>query len=382
MRERIQRFGSFLAAMVVPNMGAFIAWGLITALFIPTGWLPNEGFAKLVGPMIVYLLPILIGYTGGKLIYDTRGGVVGAAATMGVIIGADIPMFLGAMVMGPIGGYLIMKIDEALEEKIPVGFEMLVNNFTAGFLAVGLVLVANVLIGPIVQAFSTTLGAGVQLLIDMRLLPLADLIIEPAKVLFLNNAINHGILAPLGVAAVQQDGKAIHFLLESNPGPGLGLLMAYWFAGKGDLKSTAPGAAIIHFLGGIHEIYFPYVLAHPIMILAMWAGGMVADFWFVIFDAGLVATPSPGSIFAYLAVTPRGRLRGRHGLKPDGRELAEEEDQGGRPERRGGPQGGALHPGRHPAGGDAQGPGGPGPHPRPRCGGDRLQQLPERPGLR
>lgn len=306
MRERIQQFGSFLAAMVIPNIGAFIAWGLITALFIPTGWLPNEGFEKLVGPMIVYLLPILIGYTGGKLIYDTRGGVVGAAATMGVIIGADIPMFLGAMVMGPIGGYLIMKIDEALEEKIPVGFEMLVNNFTAGFLAVGLVLVANVLIGPIVEAFSTTLGAGVQLLIDMRLLPLADLIIEPAKVLFLNNAINHGILSPLGVAEVQENGKAIHFLLESNPGPGLGLLMAYWFAGEGDLKSTAPGAAIIHFLGGIHEIYFPYVLAHPIMILAMWAGGMVADFWFVIFDAGLVATPSPGSIFAYLAVTPRG----------------------------------------------------------------------------
>lgn len=306
MRERIQQFGSFLAAMVVPNIGAFIAWGLITALFIPTGWLPNEGFAKLVGPMITYLLPILIGYTGGKLVYDTRGGVVGAAATMGVVIGADIPMFLGAMLMGPLGGYLMKKIDEALEDKIPVGFEMLVNNFSAGFLVVGLLLVANTAIGPVVQAMSTTLGAGVQFLIDWRLLPLADLIIEPAKVLFLNNAINHGILGPLGVAQVQESGKAIHFMLESNPGPGLGLLMAYWFAGKGDLKSSAPGAVIIHFLGGIHEIYFPYVLAHPIMIVAMWAGGILADLWFVIFNAGLVATPSPGSIFAYLAVAPRG----------------------------------------------------------------------------
>jgi PTS system mannitol-specific IIC component len=292
--------------MVVPNIGAFIAWGLITALFIPVGWIPNEAFAKLVGPMINYLLPILIGYTGGKLLYDTRGGVVGAAATMGVIVGADIPMFLGAMIMGPVGGYLMKKVDEYLEDKIPVGFELLINNFSAGFLVVALVLIANVLIGPIVQAFSNALGAGVDFLIASRLLPVADLIIEPAKVLFLNNAINHGILAPLGVAEVAKSGKAIHFMLESNPGPGLGLLLAYWFAGKGNLKLSAPGAAIIHFLGGIHEIYFPYILAHPIMIVAMWVGGILADLWFVITGAGVVATPAPGSIFAYLAVIPRG----------------------------------------------------------------------------
>jgi mannitol PTS system EIICBA or EIICB component len=132
-------------------------------------------------------------------------------------------------------------------------------------------------------------------------------------VLFLNNAINHGILAPLGVAEVAKSGKAIHFLLESNPGPGLGLLLAYWFAGQGSLKLSAPGAMIIHFLGGIHEIYFPYILAHPIMIVAMWSGGILADLWFVIFDAGLVATPSPGSIFAYLAVTPLGQHFGVFG---------------------------------------------------------------------
>ena len=306
MREQIQRFGSFLAGMVVPNIGALLAWGLITALFIPTGWIPNATFAKLVGPMINYLLPILIGYTGGKLVYDTRGGVVGAAATMGAIVGADIPMFLGAMIMGPVGGYLIKKIDEFLEERIPVGFELLINNFSAGILVVVLVLLANVVVGPLVQGVSTALGAGVQFLIDSRLLPVADLIIEPAKVLFLNNAINHGILAPLGVAEVAKNGKAIHFLLETNPGPGLGMLLAYWFAGKGNLKLSAPGAMVIHFLGGIHEIYFPYILAHPIMILAMWAGGILADLWFVIWGAGLVATPSPGSIFAYLAVIPRG----------------------------------------------------------------------------
>jgi PTS system mannitol-specific IIC component len=171
---------------------------------------------------------------------------------------------------------------------------------------VGLALLANAVIGPFVQGASAVLGAGVQFLIDSRLLPVADIIIEPAKVLFLNNAINHGILGPLGVAAVAQDGKAIHFLLETNPGPGLGVLLAYWVAGQGTLKQSAPGAMVIHFLGGIHEIYFPYVLAKPVMIVAMWAGGILADLWFVIWGAGLVATPAPGSIFAYLAVIPRG----------------------------------------------------------------------------
>lgn len=307
MRERIQRFGGFLAGMIIPNIGAFIGWGLITALFIPTGWLPSEKFAKIVGPMISYLLPILIAYTGGKMVHGVRGGVVGAAATVGVIVGTDIPMFLGAMAMGPLGGYLIKKIDGVLEERIPVGFEMLINNFSAGILILILALFGNLVIGPIVVAISTVAGGVVDWLVQKRLLPVAALIIEPAKILFLNNAINHGVLAPLGVAEVNASGKAIHFLLETNPGPGLGLLVAFYVAGKGMMKDSAPGSMIIHFLGGIHEIYFPYVLAYPIMILAPIAGGFAADLWFTIMKAGLVATPSPGSIFAYLAVIPKGQ---------------------------------------------------------------------------
>ncbi|HLO28366.1 MAG TPA: PTS mannitol transporter subunit IICB [Anaerolineales bacterium] len=307
MREKLQQLGGFLAGMVIPNIAAILAWGLITALFIPTGWIPNAKFAEIVGPMINYVLPLLIGYTGGKLVYGHRGGVVGAAATIGVIVGAGIPMFLGAMIMGPLGGWAIKTLDQLWEDKIPVGFEMLVNNFSAGILAVVLILLGNVVIGPIVSAFSGAAGAVVGWLVNARLLPLAAIIIEPAKILFLNNAINHGVLSPLGVAASQQSGRAIHFLLETNPGPGLGLLIAFYVAGKGMLKQSAPGSMIIHFLGGIHEIYFPYVLAHPIMILAMIAGGFSADLWFVISGAGLVATPSPGSIFAYLLVIPPGQ---------------------------------------------------------------------------
>lgn len=307
MREKLQSFGGFMAGMVIPNIGAILAWGLITAFFIPTGWIPSEKFAALVGPIINYLIPILVGYTGGRMVSGVRGGVVGAIATMGVVVGAGVPMILGGMIMGPLGGWLMKKFDEVVEEKIPVGFEMLINNFSAGILGALLAMFGTIVIGPAVTALSNWAGGIVDWLVNARLLPVAAVIIEPAKILFLNNALNHGVLAPLGVASVEQSGKAIHFLLETNPGPGLGLLVAFYVAGKGMLKESAPGSMIVHFLGGIHEIYFPYVLAHPIMILAMIAGGFCADLWFTIMNAGLVATPSPGSIFAYLAVIPQGQ---------------------------------------------------------------------------
>src|ERR687895_1667468 len=306
LRVKIQRFGSFLSGMVMPNIGAFIAWGLITALFIPDGWLPNERLAQLVEPMILHLLPLLIAYTGGRLVYDTRGGVVGTIATIGVIVGSDIPMFLGALIMGPLGGFLIMKFDDLVAHRVRQGFEMLVSPFSAGIIGGTLALIGVLGAGPVITSISNALGAAVDFIVALGLLPLVSIIVEPAKVLFLNNAINHGVLAPLGVAEAAENGEAIHFLIETNPGPGLGLLLAYWFFGPASVRPTAPGAIIIHFFGGIHEIYFPYVLMRPVLILAMIAGGMSAVFTFIVTGAGLVSTPSPGSIFAYLAVTPRG----------------------------------------------------------------------------
>lgn len=309
-KVKIQKFGSYLSGMVMPNIGAFIAWGLITALFIPTGWAPNESLAKLVGPMITFLLPLLIGFTGGRMVYDIRGGVVGATATMGVIVGTDIPMFLGAMIMGPLGGYVIKKFDQAIHGKVKSGFEMLVNNFSAGILGGILTLLAYKGIGPVVEALSKALAKGVEVIVNAHMLPLANIFIEPAKVLFLNNAINHGILSPLGIEQAASAGKSILFLLETNPGPGLGILLAYWLFGRGTAKQTAPGAVIIHFLGGIHEIYFPYILMKPMLLLAAMAGGVSGVFTFNLFNAGLVAAPSPGSIFALLAMTPKGNYLG------------------------------------------------------------------------
>jgi PTS system mannitol-specific IIC component len=306
MKEKIQAFGRFFSGMVLPNIGAFIAWGIITTLFISVGWIPNESLAALVDPMAKMLLPLLIAYTGGQVIYGHRGGVIGAIATMGLIVGSSVPMFLGAMLMGPFSAFIIKKFDKLFEGKIRAGFEMLVNNFSLGIIGAILTIISLKAISPIVTALNSIMEAGVGFFVDNKLLPLASIFIEPAKVLFLNNALNHGILTPLGMEQVDKVGKSIFFLLEANPGPGLGILLACLIAGKGMIKSSAPGAIVIHFFGGIHEIYFPYILANPALILAVIAGGASGVLTNTVLGGGLIGPASPGSIIAVVAMIPRG----------------------------------------------------------------------------
>lgn len=305
MKEKVQVFGRFLSGMVMPNIGAFIAWGLITALFIETGWLPNENFAKMVSPMSSVLLPLLIAYTGGEVVAGKRGGVIGTIAAMGVIAGSDVPMFIGAMVVGPLSAWIIKKFDKAVEGRIKAGFEMLVNNFSLGIIGALLALVSMAAVTPLVSMLNQAMSAGVGFFVDHGILPLTSLFIEPAKVLFLNNAINHGILSPMGIQQVEQTGKSVFFLLEANPGPGLGILLAYCLVGKGSAKSSAPGAAIIHFFGGIHEIYFPYILMNPFLLLAVIAGGASGVFCFTLFQVGLTSAASPGSFLAIMMMAER-----------------------------------------------------------------------------
>jgi PTS system mannitol-specific IIC component len=314
VRVHVQRFGTFLSNMIMPNIGAILAWGLITAFFIDVGWTPNAKIALMVGPMITYLLPILIAYTGGSIVYGVRGGVVGATSLIGLIIATSdpvfvgdqggSPMFLGGMIMGPLTAYIMKRLDALWSHKIKPGFEMLVNNFSAGILAAVMAIAGMFLLAPVVREVIQRLGDAVNFLVDHSLLPLTSLFIEPAKVLFLNNAINHGVLTPLGIDEAADAGKSVLFLLEANPGPGLGLLLAYSFFGRGVAKASAPGAAIIQFLGGIHEVYFPFVLMKPKLILATILGGMTGIFLFVTFDVGLRAPAAPGSIFAVYAQTP------------------------------------------------------------------------------
>lgn len=306
LRAKVQSIGGFLTNMVIPNMGAFIAWGLITALFISTGWFPNEYLSQLVDPTIKYLLPLLLAYSGGMMVGGKKGAVLGSLGTMGLIIGSDISMFLGAMIVGPLGGWIIKKTDEFFEDRVKAGFEMVVSNFTVGIIGMILMIVCYAFIGPIITVANNAVADMVEALVQTGMLPLLAIVNEPAKVLFLNNVIDQGIYYPLGMQQAAENGKSIYFMLASNPGPGLGLLLAYAYFGKGTAKKTAPGAIIIHFFGGIHEMYFPYVLMKPLTIVGMIGGAMSGIITFQLLGAGLVAGPSPGSIFAYLMLTPRG----------------------------------------------------------------------------
>ncbi|HJA80709.1 MAG TPA: PTS mannitol transporter subunit IICBA [Candidatus Mediterraneibacter intestinipullorum] len=306
VKNSVQRFGKFLSAMVMPNIGALIAFGFLAALFIDTGWIPNKGFNSLVSPLLTYLIPILISSTGGRMIGGDRGRVVGAIAVIGAIMSnTEITMLMAAMVMGPLAGLCVKKFDQFMESRMPAGFEMLINNFSAGIIGMILAMLGYVAIGPVMSAILSFLSAGVNLLVENSLLPLIAVFIEPAKVLFLNNAINQGIFTPLAMSQAADMGKSIMYMLETNPGPGLGVLLAYMFFCKDKVtKDSAPGAVIIHLLGGIHEIYFPYVLMNPLVIVAPILGNMAAIFWFTITDCGLVGPASPGSIIAYLMMAP------------------------------------------------------------------------------
>ena len=313
MKNGLQRFGKFLSAMVMPNIGAFIAWGFITALFIADGWLPNERLASIQPYMLYYLIPVLIAGQGGYMVGGDRGRVMGAIAVMGTIAGVGgtegQPMLLGAMVMGPLAGWCIKKFDQFMETRMPAGFEMLINNFSVGILGMLLAILGFYGIGPAMTAILAVLSAGVDVLVNHGLLPLAAIFIEPAKVLFLNNAINHGIFTPIGTEQALETGRSIMYMLEADPGPGLGVLLAYWaFAKDKATKQSVPGAVIIHFFGGIHDIYFPYVLMNPLVIIAPIVGNMVAIFWFSIMKCGLVSPAAPGSIIAFLSMTPKDKM--------------------------------------------------------------------------
>jgi len=326
VRARIQRFGSHLSGMVMPNIGAFIAFGFITALFIPDGWTPNAALAEMVGPLITVLIPTLVAYTGGRMVHGQRGAVIGAVATFGAIVAAADPvalkdgttalpfggqvMILGAFVLGPLSAYLLKLFDNLVAGKVKAGFEMLIDNFSIGILGGILAIFGYKVIEPVVGWITDRLGDGVQTLVNHSLLPVASIIIEPAKVLFLNNAINHGVLTPLGAADVQRAGKSILFMLEANPGPGAGLLLAYLVFGPRSLRPTVPAALIIQFFGGIHEVYFPYVLMKPKMVLATVAGGASGIAIFQAFGVGLTGPAAPGSFIAFMGVTAKGNYPG------------------------------------------------------------------------
>lgn len=307
-KAKVQKMGGFLSGMVMPNIGALIAWGIITALFIPAGYFPNEKMNELVGPTLKYLIPLLFGYTGGHNVYGRRGAVAGALATMGVVIGSEATMMIGGMVMGPLGAWIIKQVDKVFEGHVKPGLEMLVDNFSMGIVGAIMMIVGFLAITPLFAAITNVLTVGVNFAMAHNIIPFTPIFVVPGQVLFLNNAINHGILTPLAVEQASHAGKSILFLVEANGGNWAGVVLAFMFFGKGMAKKSAPGAAIIHIIGGIGEVSFPYALIKPITILGPICGSMAALFWLQIMDGGAVAAVSPGSIIALILMSPKGGL--------------------------------------------------------------------------
>lgn len=307
-KAKVQKMGGFLSGMVMPNIGALIAWGIITALFIPTGYFPNEKMNELVGPTLKFLIPILFGYTGGYTVYGRRGAVAGTVATMGVVIGADVTMMIGGMVMGPLGAWIIKQVDKALDGHVKPGLEMLVDNFSMGIVGALMMIAGFSIVTPIFAGITNILTVGVNFMIAHNILPFTEVFVVPGQVLFLNNAINHGIFTPLAIEQAAETGKSILYLVEANGGMWAGLVLAFMFFGKGMAKKSAPGAAIIQIIGGIGEVSFPYALIKPITILGPILGGIGALFWFQIMDGGAVAAVSPGSLIALIIMSPKGKL--------------------------------------------------------------------------
>lgn len=308
IQAKIQKFGSVLSAMVMPNIGVFIGWGVLTALFIDTGWCPNPYWNELVSPVLTYLMPALIGYTAGSNLYGRRGGVIGAFATIGTVVGADVTMLVGGMIMGPLAAWILKKFDGLVKGKVKPGLEMMVDNFSLGLIGVVLCMLGYAAVAPVMTSIQNVLGAGVSVLIDKGLLPLVSIFVQPAQILFLNNAINHGIMIPLALQQAAETGKSVLFLVEACGANWVGLALAFSVFGTGMAKKSAPGAALIMFLGGIAEVCFPYCLMMPLTILGPIAGNCFALFVLTTFGGGTVGAVSPGSVIAMFMMTPKDSI--------------------------------------------------------------------------
>lgn len=185
IKSKFQRVVKFLSLMIMTNIGVFIAWGLITLLVIPKGFFHNEALGSLADSMVKYLFPLIVSIKGGNMISGYRGGIIAAVATMGVIVGTDIPMMIGAMILGPLAAYIIKAFDKVIENRIPAGFEMLVNNFSIGAISMILAIIGFMIIKPITFGLLMILKSSKEFIVSKGLIPSIFIISFVALIIFL-----------------------------------------------------------------------------------------------------------------------------------------------------------------------------------------------------
>lgn len=319
MKKLLHRFGKFYTKVIINFIGIFIFVGILSVVFGDYGWLPNEDIYAISQFVYKVVIPIMIAYAAGNQAghlgecagskHLQIGGAIAVMATSGMILADDEIGILGAMILGPLSGMLWKYMLEPKVEKVKTGMEMLVRNVTAAFAGSIMTLIAFYLIAPVISAGENILLSGIDYLIEHKLIWLVSFVIEPAKVFFLNNSINHGILIPIGMQQAEQMGESILFLLETNPGPGLGILAALYLEKKEKRKQYA-ASMFVEFVGGIHEIYFPEVIANMWLLLALICGGAAGNLCFLILHGATTGVVSPGSIFSVLLVCTQNRILG------------------------------------------------------------------------
>ncbi|WHQ36846.1 hypothetical protein [Spiroplasma sp. SV19] len=340
IRKMVQKFGSFMAGMIMPTVSLLIAWGLMAAMFLTNvqgesiGWFNVPALGRFVGPTMKYLIPSLIGFMAGKMIYDVRGGMLGAFVTFAAIIGNDWVydqfgatillingktinasnspnQIIGAMILAPLTVYGFKKIEKLYINRVKVGFEMLVKNFSLALIAIIYAIMIFYAWGWIMFGISWVMISIINLFTKTPwVFPFMAILTEPLRAMFLNNALNHGVMVPLGTEDVvrQLDNGVINpaswfFMVGGNPGPGFGLLLAYVVWRK-QQRAAALGSSPIQLLGGIHEVHYVYIVAEPIMILATISGAFVSLGVVAIFSGGTRAVISPGSLISVIAMSP------------------------------------------------------------------------------
>jgi len=317
MKRFLHRFGGFYSRVILSFIGIFIFVGILSVVFGDHGWMPDENMYAISQFVYRYVIPVLIAYSAGNEMGYSEGcekedryhagGTVAVMAVAGMLLANDRSGILGAMVLGPAGGFLWERLLKEPLKKVKPGLEMLVRNVIAAIAGSILAVSAYYLVAPVIAACTDVLLAGIDYLIGHRLVWLLSFIIEPAKVFFLNNSINHGILMPLGLQHVKETGESVLFLLETNPGPGLGLLSALFLCEKE--KRREYGVSIfVEFIGGVHEIYFPQVLSNLWLLLALIGGGAAGNYCLLAFHGAVTGAVSPGSIVSVLLVCGRGRV--------------------------------------------------------------------------
>lgn len=313
MRNAIHKFGKFYSNIMINMIGIFIFVGILSVIFGDYGWAPNENIYAISQFVYSYVIPALIAYAAGNhmgQIYEKRpdvpktginhaGGAIAVMAAAGIMIADKNCAILGAMILGPICGLLWKHVLEPLTRKAVQGMEMLTRNLVAAVVGAAFSIAAYYVLTPVLSAVTHVIMMGVDWLIAHKLICLTSVLIEPAKVFFLNNSIHHGILLPLAMQQAEQNGSSMLFLLETNPGPGLGVLLALWLSNRKKRKEYA-AYMFVECIGGIHEIYFPEVLANLWLLLALIPGGMAGTLCMSVFHVASAGLVSPGSILTVL----------------------------------------------------------------------------------